>query len=1560
MYKKYITRNGKRFGPYYCESYRDKDGKVKTRFVSGPKKKDVVVKHVKRGVGNLNNKGLILGLGVFFVVFILLLAGNINYTLKTTGKVIEVVTTSEDLSVAEDIADGLVESTVDIRDEVDVVEDINSRLIEFEVPEGTISMEFDLLDYGDWIESDVENEESVENFDIQVEESAEKYKWGYNVRLTDLDFMARIDVLADVGIGIVDNQTLKIGDNYLSFADLSEQGYVVRIEDPVVLDILNITNGINITSEVNLTVIEELNVTEINISEVNVTEANISEINISIIDEVNISEVTPLDVPSVEGNITEEDNITFPDEEFVENIASSDVPPQSEEGKEVIDIELESIDEELGGEMPSIGGIEEIDGVEGSEVPSVVSSEEGKESEEETIDEVLVVEEVGIVGAVVRGITGFIVNGFNGITGLAIVDENKISVYIQKDFSLRDDSDESNETSVSVGDIINLDPVLIRVSGAGTAVDGPIVYRCGTLTGAGSYVLNQSLNTTGHCLVIAEDNIEVDLAGFSITGDRGAGITNGDYGINIDGNLNNYDDGQNNITIKNGYITNFTALIYDRGDNGTFYNLTLSLAGFNSEDEYRTFYGIFYSGSYGNISNNHISNSIPINIPFNSYYGIYLGVRYQSVENIVQGNIIKDIGSGLDESGYGIYVDGSDNNNFIDNNISNTFFENVYLTASTGNTFLNTTYSTLYIDSLSNLTSKEHYRVYVNDTIGNNVSGANITAYEKVSRFGRGVYQFNLTTDVTGWTSGGSIVDYINVGGMKTYFSPYVIYVANESYVTEKYYYNATLNESNLGAISTLSSTVVECPSILDVAGKSYIMGEDMFNVSLIEDCIQITNENITLDCAGHYLSSKTFTSSSDYTGIYSAQRNTTIKNCNVSMGTGTRGMGIEFRGPGASNSQIYNSILYGQGWGIYFVLVQNTTIANTTIHSNSRVGLTLYSSSHNKIIDTNISNNTNLDLGVVRTYSINNTFLNVSYLTEEITGSLIRKWYYKAHTVDMGATDVGNASVDIYNGIDESAYIQLTTNDSGWTNRTEIIEYVDNGGTKIIYDTSVIAANFNLTLWDDHGYNVTSQRNNLNDTFILDIDITPPVLSGTEISMSSSSAENAVVATIVWSSDDPSNSSVEYGLSSSLGAQEGNNVMRVNNHSVTLTGLNNNTVYYFNYTSCDFAKNCVTNGTFSFETISPARVGSVSTGGGAICIPNKKCGLCGEDGMRSCWDDNNCGGSYPDEICFGVEVEGGGEDFSEDRGLELASKSRCITNYTCGEWSTCYAVYNLEEIIDQRVLLKGSQKRICVDVNNCGYDLSEKQECSTQLPIIAQRVEECFEDYIKIYDNNDVLIARMKLFDEIFDKLDIQMIFDGNEYCPYCFDNIKNFDEDDVDCVGDGTSCGVCVGLSSKKNYRWVYWMIFGIWTMFLMLVGKKYLDLRGDEKKYGNIIKFKSVHHARDVKFKKPRISFDLFKKPRFKFNLFKKVYVKKVSKISEEDKKIILNEAKEDSLKKKLKKKEAKNEILDYKESIVNLEALKERTKLVSQGDAKGERLIKQFDKDILKLKKKIRRK
>ena len=64
VYKKYITRNGKKYGPYYYESYRE-NGKVKTRFVSGPKIRDKF-KNNKKIISLFFIFGIFLFLGFLF------------------------------------------------------------------------------------------------------------------------------------------------------------------------------------------------------------------------------------------------------------------------------------------------------------------------------------------------------------------------------------------------------------------------------------------------------------------------------------------------------------------------------------------------------------------------------------------------------------------------------------------------------------------------------------------------------------------------------------------------------------------------------------------------------------------------------------------------------------------------------------------------------------------------------------------------------------------------------------------------------------------------------------------------------------------------------------------------------------------------------------------------------------------------------------------------------------------------------------------------------------------------------------------------------------------------------------------------------------------------------------------------------------------------------------------------------------------------------------------------------------------------------------------------------
>ncbi|MBK9313236.1 MAG: hypothetical protein IPM55_03140 [Acidobacteria bacterium] len=98
--------------------------------------------------------------------------------------------------------------------------------------------------------------------------------------------------------------------------------------------------------------------------------------------------------------------------------------------------------------------------------------------------------------------------------------------------------------------------------------------------------------------------------------------------------------------------------------------------------------------------------------------------------------------------------------------------------------------------------------------------------------------------------------------------------------------------------------------------------------------------------------------------------------------------------------------------------------------------------------------------------------------------------------------------------------------------------------------------------------------------------DSTPPVITGIGASGITSSG-----ATITWSTDEPANSIVEYGLDPSLG-----HIVSINQlatiHSVTLIGLANNSLYYFRVNSVDAAGNMAISGNSVFTTL-PAENGN-------------------------------------------------------------------------------------------------------------------------------------------------------------------------------------------------------------------------------------------------------------------------------------------------------------------------------------------------------------------------------
>ncbi len=92
-------------------------------------------------------------------------------------------------------------------------------------------------------------------------------------------------------------------------------------------------------------------------------------------------------------------------------------------------------------------------------------------------------------------------------------------------------------------------------------------------------------------------------------------------------------------------------------------------------------------------------------------------------------------------------------------------------------------------------------------------------------------------------------------------------------------------------------------------------------------------------------------------------------------------------------------------------------------------------------------------------------------------------------------------------------------------------------------------------------------------------VDTTPPVISNVAVNGITASG-----ATITWTTDEASDSVVEYGLTTSYGNSV-SNATTVTSHGISLTGLSGNTLYHYRVKSTDDAGNTATSVDHSFQT---------------------------------------------------------------------------------------------------------------------------------------------------------------------------------------------------------------------------------------------------------------------------------------------------------------------------------------------------------------------------------------
>lgn len=173
--------------------------------------------------------------------------------------------------------------------------------------------------------------------------------------------------------------------------------------------------------------------------------------------------------------------------------------------------------------------------------------------------------------------------------------------------------------------------------------------------------------------------------------------------------------------------------------------------------------------------------------------------------------------------------------------------------------------------------------------------------------------------------------------------------------------------------------------------------------------------------------------------------------------------------------------------------------------------------------------------------------------------------------TFDCSATDdLSLNSISLY-GNWSSWHLNETTNLTGTSNQTTFSKTLPEG----------------THLWSCIVSDGTNQVSSTNRT--ITIDATSPVISSVS---AGSITENS--ATISWTTDEDSNSTVYYGSTKTKTTYE-------KDHGVSLSGLSASTTYSYTVTSCDLAGNCATSTSSSFTTTTAPDSGSTggSSGGG-------------------------------------------------------------------------------------------------------------------------------------------------------------------------------------------------------------------------------------------------------------------------------------------------------------------------------------------------------------------------
>lgn len=1139
-YKRYFNINGKKYGPYYYQSYRDKNGKIKKKYIS--------LKKIKSQRKSFTPT-------IFFVFLLLIILGVfLFFMFEFTGKAID-----ENGNEQEVIQDNFERDNPVLQV---VKSDSNEGLIELESSGGKVELDFELLNYSEFVENVaeiiVENESSISGFSSYKPETGFLSEFFEKV----LSFPFRIRNIFGINAFAVEdifNETFNESNNE---SDIENKTGMQNEPD------------LNLTGE---------NVFENEAGEVagDIAEEPFADKSEQVSFEEVKKKVEGLEESEIEG-IAENAILDAENFEIASSVSDSGEEPLDEEIR--LSYKLKLIDLKFMAKI-KVNSEEEFFIYDDESLRigrNLLSfSEAVAEGYKIKFDKPVLeipFEDIEVLGKdkeagfsslkpeFFKNLVDFLVKRFAGITGFAGLENNEMQnnlvIYIERDFA---------NSSYNIGDVIEFNPVL-KVIPAKDA---------------------EHLDSNRNFISNIYDSIKEKDNQWSET------IPADDYvRVSFAEKLGN----KNDITIFAKKASSLSE------DNETLEFAEVVVYRKDSSEEIARFKNINEEGwnkiylsrlkeneSYDvfdlKVMNNPVEIDYIVDPPISGCTTILTSGYYTLMRDIVQtknanciiisandvtldcmgysissttisragiysnrrNSIIKNcnVSMGTGSSGRGVYLYTGSDGAIVINSTFNDQGVGVYISGSSGIVLRNltilrnryTSYGAVWLSN-SNRNNISNLVVDNNRAAGIYLSGVSDSFLENISiinNTGKGIYLtsnsknnnlFNIS--VINNTNDGIAVD--TVGSRNNTFSNILAENNSRSGI---YIYQAPLqnltnvfvknNRDSLGygALSIRNSFNNSLDNITSIFNRAY--GINLWNShnNFLKDIVSHNNSNygIYLNPSSNNTFINVVSSNNSNSGIATSLRsfNNSFFNLLATLNRGNGNVYFNY----LANSNITNAVFdYNKGTaGVrignsYNNIFTNLSISNSdsytvwcSLSNTSIFRVVDMKSNANGIYFSRCSNNSFYDVSMFLTIgtdirlvtnSQNNSFINSSYdyLKESVAlgNSLARKWYYRAYVQDKNENPVFEANVSGFNASEDNQF-SILTDSSGWIDKQILIEYASIGGVRGYYNNHTINATKTGVGNASHTYNLTIEENIMEDIFTLMLDASYSISMSPELS---------------------------------------------------------------------------------------------------------------------------------------------------------------------------------------------------------------------------------------------------------------------------------------------------------------------------------------------------------------------------------------------------------------------------------------------------------------------------